>query len=57
MMEFNLNPAFTVLGHEVVLDTAALGAVPVSELNKAVNSLRDSRASIQEAIDTLFGGC
>jgi toxin CcdB len=39
----------------VVLDTAALGAVPVSELRKAVANLRQDSAAIQEALDTLFG--
>jgi len=51
----NLNPALTFGADMVVLDTAALGAVPLGELRQAVGSLRDSRADIQEALDTLFG--
>jgi toxin CcdB len=51
----NLNPVLVVAGDKVVLDTAALAAVPRVELRKAVANLRDSRAAIQEALDTLFG--
>jgi len=51
----NLNPIFVVADDRVVLDTAALGAIPVSELRKALATLRDARAPIQEALDTLFG--
>lgn len=51
----NLNPLLLVSGESVVLDTAAMGAVPLAELKKKVASLRDSRALIQEALDTLFG--
>ena len=51
----NLNPALTVGADSVVLDTAAIGAVPLSELRKPVANLRDNRALVQEALDTLFG--
>ncbi|HEX6703633.1 MAG TPA: CcdB family protein [Albitalea sp.] len=51
----NLNPLLVVGSDNVVLDTAALGAVPVSELRRPVANLREARASIQEALDTLFG--
>ena len=51
----NLNPLFVVADDRVILDTAALGAIPVSELRKPVATLRDARQSIQEALDTLFG--
>ena len=51
----NLNPLLQVGGDAVVLDTAAIGAVPVSELRKAVANLRDARAAVDEALDTLFG--
>jgi len=51
----NLNPAFIVSADNVVLDTAALGAIPSSELRKPVANLRETRAVIQEALDTLFG--
>jgi toxin CcdB len=51
----NLNPSFVVSANTVVLDSAALGAIPLSELRKPVASLRDERPAIQEALDTLFG--
>jgi toxin CcdB len=51
----NLNPAFIIAANNVVLDTAALGAIPSSVLRKPVASLRETRAVIQEALDTLFG--
>jgi toxin CcdB len=51
----DLNPVLVVGGDNVVLDTAAMGAVPVSELRKRVASLKDDRSQIQDALDTLFG--
>ena len=51
----NLNPAFIIGTDNVVLDTAAMGAMPVAELRKTVANLRETRAVIQEALDTLFG--
>jgi toxin CcdB len=51
----NLNPLLLVAGDSVVLDTAALGAVPVNELRKRVAHLGEQRALVQEALDTLFG--
>jgi toxin CcdB len=51
----NLNPTFTVADTDVVLDAATLGAVPTSLLRKPIANLRDARAPIQEALDTLFG--
>jgi len=51
----NLNPLLNVGDDNVVLDTSALGAVPLAELRKTVGNLGDSRAVIQEALDTLFG--
>ena len=51
----NLNPLVQVNADAVVMDTAAIGAVPVSELRKAVANLRDARAAVHEALDTLFG--
>jgi toxin CcdB len=51
----HLHPAFSIGGESVVLDTAALGAVPVSLLKKTAGSLKDERATILEALDTLFG--
>ena len=51
----NLNPLLVVGADNVVLDTAALGAVPLSELRKSIVNLRQDRANILEALDTLFG--
>ena len=51
----NLNPLVQLGDEAVVLDTAAIGAVPSTELRKSVGDLRSERAQIQEALDTLFG--
>ena len=51
----NLNPLLLVGGESVVLDTAALGAVPAIELKKRVANLGDQRALVLEALDALFG--
>ncbi len=50
-----LNPLVQVGNDAVVLDTAAIGAVPQTELRKTVADLGSVRAVIQEAMDTLFG--
>lgn len=51
----NLNPTVAVGADIVVLDTAALGAVPLSELHKPVANVQHERIAVQEALDTLFG--
>jgi toxin CcdB len=51
----NLNPLFVVGSENVVMDTAALGAVPSIELRKPVAHLGAHRAEVREALDTLFG--
>ena len=51
----NLNPVVAVADDTLVLDTAALGAIPVSELRKPVASPRAAHASVQEALAALFG--
>ncbi len=51
----NLNPVLLVADDSVVLDTAALGAVPVAELRKRVANLGEQRALVQDALDALFG--
>jgi toxin CcdB len=50
-----LHPLLDVAGNAVVLDTAAIGAVPVGVLRQPVADLRASRGEIQEALDALFG--
>ena len=42
-------------GSRIMMNTAALGAVPVSELRAPVANLRERRADVQEALDALFG--
>ena len=51
----DLHPVVSVGQDSVVLDTAAIGAVPTSELRQPVAQLRDARADVQAALDTLFG--
>lgn len=51
----HLNAVFIIGADNVVLDTAALAAVPRSELRKVAANLREARNVIQEALDTLFG--
>lgn len=52
-----LNPLVMLGAEALVLDTAALGAVPQAELRKTVGRLGGSeRPEIHEALDTLFGG-
>ena len=50
-----LHPLLNVSGKAVVLDTAAIGAVPVGTLRPPVGDLRAARAEVQEALDALFG--
>lgn len=52
----DLNPEIEVQGNQVILNTAALGAVPVTELRQPVANLSQHQAIIQGALDTLFGG-
>lgn len=51
-----LNPVFLIGDIGVVLDTAALAALPVHLLRQPVVSLRAQAAVISNALDTLFGG-
>jgi toxin CcdB len=51
----DLNPLLEVLGEPVVLDAAAIGAVPRAELRRPVADLHDARDRIQDALDALFG--
>ena len=51
-----LNPAFLIRDEAVVLDTAALGAIPAPLLRQPVVSLRAQAAVINTALGTLFGG-
>jgi len=51
----NLNPCLEVSGKPVVMDTASIGAIPVSELRRPVANLTERQLEIQDALDTLFG--
>ena len=51
----DLNPVFEVGGKAVVLDTAALAAVPLAELKKPITNLGTQSASVVAALDALFG--
>lgn len=50
-----LNPAFLVGDEALVLDTAAMGAIPAHLLRKSTVSLRAQHGVIATALDTLFG--
>jgi toxin CcdB len=52
----DLNPVLDIEGVAVVLDTAALAAVPLSFLKKSVTNVRAKGAIITNALDALFGG-
>ena len=51
-----LNPVLVVEGRNCVMNTSALGAVPVADLHRPVANLKAQQIDIQEALDTLFGG-
>ena len=51
----DLNPVFEVAGKAVVLDTAALAAIPAAELKKPTLHLGAQSAVIVAALDALFG--
>jgi toxin CcdB len=51
----DLHPTLEVNGESMVLDTSAIGAVPLSELRKQVAHLQEAREPVQAALDTLFG--
>ncbi|MEN9630617.1 MAG: hypothetical protein RJA10_3845 [Pseudomonadota bacterium] len=51
----DLHPVVSVGSDSLVLDTAAIGAIPAAELRKPVAHLGDARADVQAALDTLFG--
>ena len=51
----DLNPQLNVGEALLVLDTAALGAVPMNALRRPVMHLSAGRDEVQAALDTLFG--
>jgi toxin CcdB len=52
----DLCPTLLIDGQPLVMNTCAMGAVPVIELRRAVANLSSQQAVIQNALDTLFGG-
>lgn len=52
----DLNPVCTVNGQSVVLDTAALAAVPSRVLGVSLVNLRAQAPEVVNALDVLFGG-
>lgn len=51
----DLNPLLDVAGQAVVLDTAAMAAVPLVLLRPPAQPLQAGRADVLAALDTLFG--
>lgn len=51
----HLNPEFEVAGKMVVMDSASIGAVPLTELRRPVDNLAARQMEIQDALDSLFG--
>jgi toxin CcdB len=51
-----LNPELSVDGRKVVMDPAAIGAVPVADLRRPVGNIAAQQLDIQDALDALFGG-
>jgi toxin CcdB len=52
----DLNPVCTVEGRALVLDSAALAAVPVRWLGAPLLNLRAQAPEVVNALDILFGG-
>ena len=51
----DLNPELTILGKTYILNTSAIGAIPLSELRRPVENIAAQQDFIQQALDTLFG--
>lgn len=51
----DLNPLVSVADSAVVLDTAAMGAIPLRLLSQRIGNLHHEQQQIQAALDTLFG--
>ena len=52
----DLNPELDLQGQALIMNTAAIGAIPSSDLLRPLASLANQSAVIQNALDTLFGG-
>lgn len=51
----NLNPELEVEGRKVIMDTAAIAAIPIGDLRRPVASVARHQLLVQDALDTLFG--
>ncbi|GEN28391.1 plasmid maintenance protein CcdB [Halovibrio variabilis] len=51
-----LNPVFSIEGHELVMATQYMAAVPKGELRSGVGSLAEKHDEISVALDMLFLG-
>ena len=52
----DLNNALSVEGKQVIMNTSALGSIPMSDLRRPVANVATQQGLIQNALDTLFGG-
>jgi toxin CcdB len=52
----HLNPVLLVEGRNVLMNTSAVGAVPITDLRRPVANIKSQQVLIQEALDTLLGG-
>lgn len=51
-----LNPVFNVAGHDMVMLTQSMGAVPIKRIGVCVDSLAAQQDAIMNAIDMLLSG-
>ena len=52
----DLNPELAVQEKMLIMNTAAIGAIPAAELRRPIVNLASQSAAIQNALDTLLGG-
>lgn len=52
----DLNPELEVQNKLFMMNTAAIGAIPATDLRRPLANLAGQSVAIQNALDTLFGG-
>ena len=52
----NLEASLMVQGHTVIMNTSALGSIPIADLRRPVANIAAQQSLVQNALDTLFGG-
>ena len=52
----DLNPELVVQDKILIMNIAAIGAIPAADLRRPLANLASQSAAIQNALDTLFGG-